>query len=287
MHPIAITAIRTYFSAMQRIAPRVAGRQAFRLFSTPRFRRPTPPAVVDVMERSERFSFEVEGEKVIGYRWDAADAGAPRVLLVHGWESRASRLAIWVDPLLHAGFSVVAFDAPGHGESSGRRSSPILFSRAARRAVDHVGAIDGVIGHSLGGLSSAIAITAAELIDERRLDPRRLLILAGAESGAEAMGFFCSALGLPDDFLPVLLDGAAELSGHRPATFDGHRILARRPVETLWLHDPEDGEASWVGAQRVAEAAPHVEVVAVEDVGHHRIARDPNVIRRGVEFLAA
>src|SRR6185369_13228471 len=41
----------------------------------------------------------------------------PRVLLVHGWNGHAGRLSSFVQPLVEAGFGVVAFDAPAHGIS--------------------------------------------------------------------------------------------------------------------------------------------------------------------------
>ncbi|MEM8998022.1 MAG: alpha/beta fold hydrolase [Acidobacteriota bacterium] len=288
MKPWVLSGIRFYFRAMARVAPRVAGRHAYWLFSTPRYRARTPEAASAVMARARRFELDVEGRSVAAFEWAASRPDAPRVLLMHGWESRASRLAAWwVDPLLAAGFSVFAFDAPGHGESSGRRSGPLLFARSARRLADRVGEFDAVVGHSLGGLSAAIAITAAERIGQRPLDPHKSLVIAGAESGGEAMAYFCRVLGLPDDFLPLLLAGAAESEGMEVASFDGHRIMPSRQLPTLWLHDPDDPETSWLGAQRVAEAAPHVRLEAVGGLGHHKIVSDSGVIRRGVEFLAA
>ena len=42
-------------------------------------------------------------------------------LLVHGWEGRGAQLGSLVGPLVEAGLSVVAFDAPAHGDSPGNR----------------------------------------------------------------------------------------------------------------------------------------------------------------------
>jgi len=39
----------------------------------------------------------------------------PLVVLVHGWTGHAGRLTRYVPALVDAGFSVLAFDAPGHG----------------------------------------------------------------------------------------------------------------------------------------------------------------------------
>ena len=49
----------------------------------------------------------------------------PQVLLVHGWDSRGSHLAGYVEPLVRAGFAVTLFDLPAHGDSGGELSSPV------------------------------------------------------------------------------------------------------------------------------------------------------------------
>lgn len=85
------------------------------------------------MTRAERFDVEVSGHRIAAFRWrppSGDGSKAPRVMLAHGWESRTARLAAWVDPLLGAGFEVVAFDALAHGETAGRRSSPLTFAAA-------------------------------------------------------------------------------------------------------------------------------------------------------------
>ena len=57
----------------------------------------------------------------------------PRVLLVHGWDSRGSHLAGFVEPLLRAGFSLTLFDMPAHGDSDGEHGSVVLVLFALER----------------------------------------------------------------------------------------------------------------------------------------------------------
>ncbi len=289
MTKLILGILRLYFLTLARIAPRTAGRHAYRLFSTPRRRASVPPAVEVVMTRAERLEVDSGSHRIAAYRWPArGEAGsAPRVMLVHGWESRAARLAVWVEPLLAAGFEVVAFDGPAHGESTGRRANPMVFAAAMSAVCQRTGPPVACVGHSLGGFACLLAVSGARPLDQGALAVRRLVILAGANSGVDAMSMFCDVLGLGDDFLPLLLAGAAEGSGGRQvADFDAHRLFADHPVPTLWLHDPEDEEVPFAAAERVAGACPHVTLEPVSGLGHHRIARDPAMIRRGLDFLA-
>ncbi|MEM1206670.1 MAG: alpha/beta hydrolase [Acidobacteriota bacterium] len=288
MQSVVLFVLGLYFKTLARISPKTAGRKAYDLFSTPRTRRSVPPWAEDTMARAERLTLEVEGESAAAYRWRPEGVtDAPVVLLVHGWESRAARLAVWVEPLLQRGFQVAAFDGPAHGDSGGRRSGPLPFARCLDRLVEEVGPVTGLVGHSLGGLTGALALSAGRWSGNQDLTLDRMVVVAGAESGVDAMGYFCRVLGLGEGFLPLILDAASEASGgHRVADFDGHRILADRPVPTLWLHDPEDREVPFSGAEKVAAACPHVTLEVVSDLGHHRIVRDPAVVERGVQFLA-
>lgn len=290
MTRIVLSLLRFYFRTLARIAPRTAGRHAYRLFSTPRRRASVPSAVEGVMDRAERFDIESGEYRVAAYRWTADSAvGAtpPRIMLVHGWESRAARMAVWVDPLLDAGFEVVAFDAPAHGASTGRRANPMALTEAMWAVIERVGLPTACVGHSLGGFASLLAVAGGRLIGRESLAAERLVILAGAGSGVDAMAMFCDVLGLSEGFLPLLLEGATEgAGGLKVADFDAHRLFGDYPVPTLWLHDPEDDEVPFEAAERVARVCPHVTLERIEDLGHHRIVRDPAMITRGLEFLA-
>ena len=51
------------------------------------------------------------------YEWGEKEH--PAVALAHGWELQAGRMGHFVNPLLRAGFRVVAIDLPAHGASGG------------------------------------------------------------------------------------------------------------------------------------------------------------------------
>ncbi|MEH6557335.1 MAG: alpha/beta hydrolase [Oceanicoccus sp.] len=53
-----------------------------------------------------------------------------QLLLVHGWESRATQMAGLVDAIVDAGFQVIASDGPAHGHSAGREANPLMFAEA-------------------------------------------------------------------------------------------------------------------------------------------------------------
>ncbi len=78
MTTIVLTFFRLYFQMLARIAPRTAGRHAYKLFSTPRRRATVPSAVESVMARAECFDVEAGEYRVAAYRWQVEGTTGPR-----------------------------------------------------------------------------------------------------------------------------------------------------------------------------------------------------------------
>jgi pimeloyl-ACP methyl ester carboxylesterase len=98
------------------------------------------------------------GARMIAYR-EAGDAAAPAVLLLHGVGSGSSSWAAQLQDLSARGFRVLAWDAPGYGESD-------PLAAPAPTAADYADALAGfatalglerfsLVGHSLGALMAA------------------------------------------------------------------------------------------------------------------------------------
>src|SRR5262245_30745683 len=110
--PWFLRLLRARNRALSTLAPTRAAGLAERLFLTPpRSRRPA--AETTLLAAAHSHPCRVGGRRIHVSMWGAG----PAVLLVHGWGGRGTQLGAFVEPLVADGFSVVAFDAPGHGES--------------------------------------------------------------------------------------------------------------------------------------------------------------------------
>src|SRR5207253_3694779 len=70
----------------------------------------------------------------------------------------AGRLSHFVSPLVEAGFSVIAFDAPGHGVSRASLCSVQDFIHAVSAVAEDLAPLAGFIGHSLGAAAGILAV---------------------------------------------------------------------------------------------------------------------------------
>ena len=104
-----------YLNLLAMIAPEQAGRFGLALFCRP-FRGKITARQRQFLESGNHFTFSHEKETIAGYSWGS---GAKKILLLHGWQSHTYRWKIYVEQLVDQGYTVFAFDAPGHGLSTG------------------------------------------------------------------------------------------------------------------------------------------------------------------------
>lgn len=158
-----------------------ASRAAERLFFTP-VRHRAPARERAVLGAAAREWIEFRGKRVAVWRW----GHGPAILLAHGWSGRGGQLTAFVEPFLSAGFSVLTWDAPGHGRSQGERSDLLEFAALIDVLARREGRVRAIVGHSLGGAATVIACAAGA--------PAERVVLVGA--AADPTDFFRWFLGI-------------------------------------------------------------------------------------------
>ena len=150
-----VVALRWVFRSVGVVAPATAARWAEAIFCRPPHHE-TRPARARVPRDRPRRPRAARRPRDRGWTWGEQ---GPLVLLMHGWGSRASRFRFFVPALVGAGFRVVAFDGPGHGQTGGTRASLPEFAAALTAVAHATGEVAGVIGHSLGGAAALFAMS--------------------------------------------------------------------------------------------------------------------------------
>jgi len=271
--PLSVRALRAGFRVLGKAAPGLAAVAAARLFGSPPRRR-TSDAERQALARGRPGSVATNGGRIVTWTWGAG----PVVLLAHGWGSRGARLRSFVEPLVASGRSVVAFDAPGHGDSSGRTSSLPEFALAIRAVADAAGGIEAAVAHSLGCPSVAFAMT-------RGLSLTRAVFLAPPAHPGAYTETFARTLAIPAPVLARMKRRFEERFGLRWEELDLPRAAGNFQAGLLVIHDRDDAEVPFGNGEAIAAAWPQATLVATEGLGHTRIVHDPAVVRRAVAFV--
>lgn len=269
---VRLAALRALFAGPGRLVPGLAARAAAELFARPQ-RHPRRPWEVALERRGEPVGLPG------GLHATSWGAG-PTVLLVHGWSGRGTQLAAFVDPLVRAGHRVVAMDGPAHGDSPGTTTDPNAFAGAVAAAEKTLGPLRGVVAHSFGGASVALAVS-------RGLRAERAVLIAAPSSLEVGLKAFETLLGLPAPIARRMRRRLEQRAGTALPDFDVASVADRLAVPALVVHGPDDAEVPYAEAERIAAVWPGARLRPVPDGGHRRLLRDPEVVAEVVGFLAA
>lgn len=268
--------MRRAFALGSWIAPAAAVEQAVRLFCEPSpFGRERASGADDAGAIS--LTREIDGHQLRIYRWGTPDA-QPYVLLAHGWSGFALSFVPLVNALRAAGFAVVAFDQPGHGQSSGTSATLPDFARCLAAVGELFGRAAAVIGHSMGGAAAAIALRDGLAAD------RAILIAPPADLGAAA-DRFADLVGLAPhlrDRLRAALEARASV---RFENLEAHRHAPAIACPALIIHDLSDREVPWSEGECYARYWPSSRMITTTRLGHNRILGDTAVIGAVLDFL--
>ena len=269
-----LQATRVAMRALERAAPQFGAALAERLFFTPPRASLTPQAR-DILATGRQFRVCVDEGRVAGWAW----GHGPAVALVHGWGGRGGRLAAaFVAPLVARGFSVVTFDAPGHGVSDGRLSSMPQVARALRAVADAAGSLYGIVAHSMGGSASALAMAEG-------LEVERAVFIAPAADPARYAEAFAKLLAIGPTALAAMRRRSEARLRFRWSDLNVPRMAATLATPLLIIHDRDDPTVPWEEGAAIAAAWPGAELVTTTGLGHRDIVREPDVAARAVDFI--
>ncbi|WP_369765577.1 alpha/beta fold hydrolase [Flavobacterium sp. WC2429] len=139
--------IGLYINFLSFVSPDKATQLAYSLFSEPREGRLTKSKLPKILRETESRTFKHNDEYFQTYTWKGNDTV---ILLVHGWESNASRWKKMLPYLKESGSTIIAIDAPAHGLSSGKEFNIPQYATFIDIVVQEFKP-QYLIGHSLGG----------------------------------------------------------------------------------------------------------------------------------------
>lgn len=221
-----------------------------------------------------RVDREVAGHRVATY--SAGEGHA--VVLVHGWADYAARMGAFVEPLLAAGFRVVTADQPAHGESPGTQTNLYEMADVVAALVAESNAV-ALIGHSLGGMTSVYAAAQSDPVPA-------LALLAPAVRLENAFATFGRLFQLPSAAMEGLRATIEQRFGPEVwETARGDEIARELDVPALIVHDVDDDQVPCDDGRLLAVSLPRSEYIETSGLGHAKLIRDDDVVRRVVEFL--
>jgi esterase/lipase len=273
--PFILKVVRWGFPKLEKIAPALAHRYFIKIFFSP-LQYPVPEKERRAESFAKKFTLQVAGKTVQCYEW--GDKG-PAVLLIHGWAGRATQFRRFIKPLLGAGYRVVGFDGPAHGNSSGKTTNVLEFDDVTRKLYDRYEP-EAIIAHSFGGVTALYSIMNG-------LPIVKLINIASPSIGDEVIRTYLRAVNGSWPTGEFFKKYVVQNMGKTFDEFSGLYLVQHVPhnVHLLMIHDDTDKEVDIKHSEAILQVYSHANLIRTHKLGHTRILKDDEVIRRCVTFI--
>jgi pimeloyl-ACP methyl ester carboxylesterase len=205
----------------------------------------------------------------------------PAVLLVHGFEDDHTLWEPMIDVLVERGRSIVVFDLPAHGLSTGDSGMGWEAAAAVDVLVERYHPIDAAVGHSIG----ACALIAC--LRHYRTTFERAVLVSTPFDRVDRWHLAADRFDVAHD----VADRAREQWELRVPTarlsYDPADDVGHIEIPMLLVNSADDSRAPFADARRAAAGRRNIQLHAVNGLGHRRTARDPSVAAAAAEFVDA
>lgn len=251
--------IGLYINFLSYAHPKKATLLAYKLFSNPRDGRLSKENLPEILKETRHETLEFEGQQFQSYTWQGNNN---IILLIHGWESNASRWEKILPYLQRSGSTIVAIDGPAHGLSSGMEFNIPTYAAfidvAAKKFQPNV-----IIGHSIGGAASVYYQFKYQNPDLQKM------VLLGAPSDLRILiSNYVALLSLNSKMETLLDDHFLQKFQFRLDDFSGKIFGEKLNLNGIIAHDLDDTIVAFGESQKIASSWKNATFIETKGLGH-------------------
>lgn len=234
-----------------------------------------PYGEVEMAEKAKAFKIDYEGKKVQVYQWGE---GKP-ILFVHGWMGRGTQFRKFIEAFNESGYQVISFDATGHGKSDGSRSHLMEFAGVIKILHSKYEGFEMIVGHSLGGVASMIAINDG-------IPTNKLIMISSPTLAHKIVDEFIIRLKASNKCKDYFDGYVIRKFGKRFEEYSATHIAQElREIDLLLIYDEDDREVDLENPRALLNVYPNARLVTTSGLGHTRILKDEEVVKTCLQFL--
>lgn len=257
------------------LQPKKATQIAYRLFSEPRKGKLFKENLPDVLKNIPSQQLPVDQTHLQTYLWKGNEN---IILLVHGWESNASRWEKLLPYLQKTGSTIVAIDAPAHGLSGGTEFNVIKYASYIDVAVKHYKP-SVLIGHSIGG---AACIYYQSHFQNQ--DVKKMIILGAPSDYSLIVANYVHLLSLNKRMSQLLASEFSTKFNRELSQFSIANFAKEIQIPGLIIHDKQDDIVLFGEGQKIAASWKKATLIETTGLGHS--LHSDEIYLKMVNFLA-
>jgi esterase/lipase len=236
---------------------------------------------------AKRFCLDFEGAQLPVYSWGEGK----KVLLIHGWGSRASHLSLLAKMIADSGFNVYAFDAPAHSSERApakTASSMFEFGRALSAVANYLGDVHAVAGHSLGSIASIFTLTGYGKYAGYKFSAEKLALISSPFSMEALLYGYAREQNLSEAEMLVLWKELEKEFDFKVEDYTAGKALKNNAHPDIMIaHDENDEDMSIENAYKINESLPTpARTFFTKGLGHRKILLNRDVMRAVSSFIS-
>lgn len=251
--------IGLYLNLLSYVKPKKAAHLAYRLFSEPRQGRLTKDSIPEILKDAKSQTFNYDDYEFNTYTWHGNENV---IVLVHGWESNASRWERMLPYLKNSKSTIVAIDGPAHGLTSGVEFNVPVYAGFINVVVEQFNP-KILIGHSIGG--------AACMFYQHKYQNAALqkMVILGAPSDLRVLvGNYVKLLNLSRRMNKLLDAHFREKFSFNPDDFSAAVFGPKLDVSGIIAHDLDDTIVAFSESQKILNHWKGARFIETRGLGH-------------------
>ena len=196
----------------------------------------------------------------------------PVWVLTHGWSGSASQFYPLMEHIASRGYTALAYDHPGHGQSGGVYGHIPAFVHGLEAILDSVDEVAGLVGHSMGTASSIEC-------HHKKLADKPFLLIAPVLDYLDNLFGSVARSGYSMRLFNAVVSEVEEEYRYPIQSVDPYNKLKLRSASTIIVHDEGDKFTKFSVSERAAEEMPNVTLVATQGQGHGRVMKCAEVMQ--------
>jgi predicted alpha/beta hydrolase family esterase len=266
--------IGLYINLLSYVFPKKASQIAYAFFSEPRVGKLSKSKLPQILQEAQTETFQHEGHYFQTYTWKGNDTV---ILLVHGWESNASRWENLLPYLKKSGSTIIAIDGPAHGLSSGKEFNIPQYAEFIHIAVEKFKP-QFLIGHSIGGK------TCLYYQSVYQNDALKKMVILGSPSDFNIiLHNYITLLSLNSKISKALKDHYLDAFKLNLDQFSGKLFASKIKTKGLIAHDIDDTVVLFEEGKKIAGAWKNAVFIETKGLGHS--LHDDELYKKVYHFL--
>lgn len=271
---LVVKSIGLYINLLSFLSHEKAKKLSYEFFSQPRKGRINKNNLPKTLSSSIQEAFTYKNETIQSYRWQGNDE---IILLVHGWESNSSRWEKLLEHLMPLGKTIIAIDAPAHGQSSGKEFHAPKYAEFIE-VITQKHKPKYVIGHSVGG-----AAISYYLYKYTNTSIEKVVLLGSPSDFKIISNNYVSMLSLNSKVKMLLENYCQEKFEIHIDDFKGHSFAENFTQKALIAHDIDDNIVLIDEGKKYASTWKNSEFIETKGLGHSM--HDINLYQKITDFI--